>query len=227
MRCRPYHNPHATHRIFERGMARCAVGCHLFLFPSPCAYNGLLSSSFKMVRNVFLRVMRRTGRLTGMVWLCAGIVSLLMMLCVLWCTRVGPPPRFREGCFFTTTIHYSTYFRFIPPDVVRTWKAREYLVVMGIPSIDIDARRRLRALQRETWWKYDEVARQRNNFTGEFLPLYLLAPHQDNGYEISESLWKEAAKSHDVIVLPTCDVRPTTRKRWVRVVVGALNRSSP
>ncbi|CCD13064.1 unnamed protein product, partial [Trypanosoma congolense IL3000] len=187
-------------------------GMPFISLPSHCAYNCLLSSSFKMVKNVFLRVMRRTGRPNGRVLLCLEIMLFIMMLYVLWCTRVGPPNT-ATGKDSLTPINYDTYFRFIPPDVVRTWKAREFLVVMGIPSIDIDARRRLHALQRATCWQYNEVARQRNSFTGEFLPLYLLAPHQDNGYEISESLWKEAAKSHDVIVLPTCDVRPTTRKR--------------
>ncbi|CCD17039.1 unnamed protein product [Trypanosoma congolense IL3000] len=165
-----------------------------------------------MVKNVRMRFMQRTRRRNGRVLLCVEIMLFIIMLCVLWITCVDQPNT-AIGKDSLTPINYDTYFRFIPPDVVRTWKAREFLVVMGIPSIDIDARQRRRHLQRETCWQYDEVARQRNNFTGELLPLYLLAPHQDNGYEISGSLWKEATKSHDVILLPTCDVRPTTRKR--------------
>ncbi|CCD11987.1 unnamed protein product [Trypanosoma congolense IL3000] len=166
-----------------------------------------------MVKNMLSRVMRRTGRRTGWVWLCAGVSLILMMLCVPWGTRVDIPIRLREGSSFTTKIHDSTYFRFIPSDVVSTWEAREFLIVMGIHKIDIDDLRRRSDLQRETFWKYDGVVRQGNNFNVELLPLYLLALHQDNGYEISESLWEEATKSHDVIILPTSDVRPSTRKR--------------
>ncbi|CCD15399.1 unnamed protein product [Trypanosoma congolense IL3000] len=122
-----------------------------------------------------------------------------------------PEPAYGKG--YEDPPQLDAYLRFIPPDVVSTWKAREFLVVMGIPSVDVDGRQRRRDLQRETCWQYNGVARQRNNFTGELLPLYLLAPHQSNGYEISESLWKEATKSHDVVILPTSDVRPSTRKR--------------
>ncbi|CCD17232.1 unnamed protein product [Trypanosoma congolense IL3000] len=122
-----------------------------------------------------------------------------------------PEPAYGKG--YEDPPQLDAYLRFIPPDVVSTWKAREFLVVMGIPSVDVDGRQRRRDLQRETCWQYNGVARQRNNFTGELLPLYLLAPHQSNGYEISESLWKEATKSHDVVILPTSDVRPSTRRR--------------
>ncbi|CCD17233.1 unnamed protein product [Trypanosoma congolense IL3000] len=166
-----------------------------------------------MAKNVRMRVMQKPRRPTGkLLLLCAGIVSLIIILCVLWGTS-GCQPNTATEKDSLTPINYDTYLRFIPPDVVSTWKAREFLVVMGIPSVDIDARQRRRDLQRETCWQYNGVARQRNNFTGELLPLYLLAPHQSNGYEISESLWKEATKSHDVVILPTSDVRPSTRRR--------------
>ncbi|CCD15454.1 unnamed protein product [Trypanosoma congolense IL3000] len=165
-----------------------------------------------MVKNVRLREVRRTRLLCGRVLLCVGKVLLIIILCVLWIICGDRPSNLTEKDSLTT-VHYDTYLRLIPPNVVSTWKAREFLVVMGIPSVDVEGRQRRRDLQRETCWQYNGVARQRNNFTGELLPLYLLAPHQDNGYEISESLWKEAAKSHDVIILPTSDVRPTTRKR--------------
>ncbi|CCD15396.1 unnamed protein product [Trypanosoma congolense IL3000] len=166
-----------------------------------------------MAKNVRMRVMQKPRRPTGkLLLLCAGIVSLIIILCVLWGTS-GCQPNTATGKDSLTPINYDAYLRFIPPDVVSTWKAHEFLVVMGIPSVDIDGRQRRRDLQRATWWQYNGVARQRNNFTGELLPLYLLAPHQSNGYEISESLWKEATKSHDVVILPTSDVRPSTRKR--------------
>nr|CCC89244.1 unnamed protein product [Trypanosoma congolense IL3000] len=70
---------------------------------------------------------------------CGNRVAHYDAVCVMGNTYGPPPIQPHKKCSFTTIIHYSAYFRFIPPDVVRTWKAREYLVVMGIPSIDIDA----------------------------------------------------------------------------------------
>ncbi|CCD15395.1 unnamed protein product [Trypanosoma congolense IL3000] len=185
-----------------------------------------------MAKNVRMRVMQKPRRPTGkLLLLCAGIVSLIIILCVLWGTS-GCQPNTATEKDSLTPINYDTYLRFIPPDVVSTWRAREFLVVMGIPSVDAEGRQRRRDLQRETCWQYNGVARQRNNFTGELLPLYLLAPHQSNGYEISESLWKEATKSHDVVILPTSDVRPSTRKRigeggdWGRAAEVVMSRKT-
>ncbi|CCD15354.1 unnamed protein product [Trypanosoma congolense IL3000] len=165
-----------------------------------------------MVKNVRLREVRRRRLLCGRVLLCVGKLLFIILLCVLWIICGDRPSKLTEKDS-PTTVHYDTYLRLIPPDVVSTWRAREYLVVMGIPSVDVEGRQRRRDLQRETCWQYNGVARQRNNFTGELLPLYLLAVHQDNGYDISGLLRKEATKSHDVVILPTSDVRPTTRKR--------------
>ncbi|ORC86787.1 UDP-Gal or UDP-GlcNAc-dependent glycosyltransferase, partial [Trypanosoma theileri] len=55
--------------------------------------------------------------------------------------------------------------RYIPHSTLQTWRERDYLIVFGIPSIDIDSRRRRRDLQRTTCWQFPGVARRANNFT--------------------------------------------------------------
>ncbi|ORC84747.1 putative UDP-Gal or UDP-GlcNAc-dependent glycosyltransferase, partial [Trypanosoma theileri] len=98
-------------------------------------------------------------------------------------------------------INYHESLRYIPRSTVQTWKERDYLIVFGIPSIDIDERRRRRYLQRTTCWQYPGVARRANNFTGDMLVLYVLARHPSQGYNYSESLLKEVAEYHDIITL--------------------------
>ncbi|TPP46332.1 hypothetical protein CGC21_5155 [Leishmania donovani] len=48
-----------------------------------------------------------------------------------------------------------------------------YLAVLGIPSTDQPARVALREAQRQTWFKYHEVARTETGFDGALLPLYI------------------------------------------------------
>ncbi|ORC84482.1 putative UDP-Gal or UDP-GlcNAc-dependent glycosyltransferase, partial [Trypanosoma theileri] len=43
--------------------------------------------------------------------------------------------------------------RYIPHSTIETWRERDYLIVFGIPSVDIDSRRRRRDLQRTTCWQ--------------------------------------------------------------------------
>ncbi|ORC86732.1 putative UDP-Gal or UDP-GlcNAc-dependent glycosyltransferase, partial [Trypanosoma theileri] len=59
--------------------------------------------------------------------------------------------------------------RYIPHSTIQTWRERDYLIVFGIPSVDIEARRRRRDLQRTTCWQFPGVARRANNFTGAML----------------------------------------------------------
>ncbi|ORC86783.1 putative UDP-Gal or UDP-GlcNAc-dependent glycosyltransferase, partial [Trypanosoma theileri] len=59
--------------------------------------------------------------------------------------------------------------RYIPHSTLQTWRERDYLIVFGIPSVDINSRRRRRYLQRTTCWQFPGVARRANNFTGAML----------------------------------------------------------
>ncbi|CBH13797.1 UDP-Gal or UDP-GlcNAc-dependent glycosyltransferase, putative [Trypanosoma brucei gambiense DAL972] len=111
------------------------------------------------------------------------------------------------------TFENDYYLTLTPPSAVSIWKEREFLVIVGIPSVDRDEWQKRRNLQRRTCWQYAGVATLENNFTGELLPLYLLAPHQLNGYEISESLRDEASRTNDVVMLPTNDVCSFSRRK--------------
>ncbi|ORC86756.1 UDP-Gal or UDP-GlcNAc-dependent glycosyltransferase [Trypanosoma theileri] len=102
--------------------------------------------------------------------------------------------------------------RYIPHSTIQTWKERDYLIVFGILSIDIEARRRRRDLQRTTCWQFPGVARRANNFNGAMLVLYVLARHPSHGYNYSAALLKEADEYHDVVTLRTSDSLPTTNK---------------
>ncbi|PWU97666.1 putative UDP-Gal or UDP-GlcNAc-dependent glycosyltransferase [Trypanosoma cruzi] len=50
---------------------------------------------------------------------------------------------------------------YIPRSVVEMWSRREYLIVLGIPSTDDEARRTRRNLQRSTCWQFPEWRRGR------------------------------------------------------------------
>ncbi|KAG8338965.1 hypothetical protein TRVL_10208 [Trypanosoma vivax] len=83
--------------------------------------------------------------------------------------------------------------QYIPKSVVRTWRSRNFLAVVGILSPDINLRRRRRYLQRMTCWQYKGVARKRNDFTGEMLVVFKLARHPEHNYTHSRYLKEEAA----------------------------------
>ncbi|KAG8344273.1 putative phosphoglycan beta 1,3 galactosyltransferase [Trypanosoma vivax] len=112
---------------------------------------------------------------------------------------------------------YTTWIaqalRYIPPEVVGTWRRRHYLVVFGIPSMDINERQVRRSLQRQTCWGYTGVARSANHFVGEMLILFALGHHPTNNYVISSSAIEEAQTWKDVIMLPLYEGRPTTTKK--------------
>ncbi|KAH9601073.1 hypothetical protein LSM04_009336 [Trypanosoma melophagium] len=102
--------------------------------------------------------------------------------------------------------------RYIPHTTLQTWSERDYLIVFGIPSVDIASRRSRRSLQRSTCWQFPGVARRANNFTGDMLVLYVLARHPSHGYRYSAALLKEVEAYHDVITLPMNEGRSTTKK---------------
>ncbi|ORC86755.1 UDP-Gal or UDP-GlcNAc-dependent glycosyltransferase [Trypanosoma theileri] len=102
--------------------------------------------------------------------------------------------------------------RYIPHSTIQTWRERDYLIVFGILSIDIEARRRHRYLQRTTCWQFPGVARRANNFTGAMLVLYVLARHPSHGYNFSAVLLEEADEWHDVITFHKNEGRSTTEK---------------
>ncbi|KAF8307764.1 putative UDP-Gal or UDP-GlcNAc-dependent glycosyltransferase [Trypanosoma cruzi] len=101
---------------------------------------------------------------------------------------------------------------YIPRRVVDTWSRREYLVVLGIPSTDEEARRTRRNLQRSTCWRFSGVATRANDFTGAMLVLYVLGRHSSHGYDYSAALLEEAAQWNDVLALPMNEGRVTTNK---------------
>ncbi|EKG03060.1 UDP-Gal or UDP-GlcNAc-dependent glycosyltransferase, putative [Trypanosoma cruzi] len=101
---------------------------------------------------------------------------------------------------------------YIPRSVVEMWSRREYLVVLGIPSTDEEARRTRRNLQRTSCWRFPGMATRANDFTGAMLVLYVLGRHPSHGYDYSAALLEEAAQWHDVVALPMNEGRVTTNK---------------
>ncbi|PWV03699.1 putative UDP-Gal or UDP-GlcNAc-dependent glycosyltransferase [Trypanosoma cruzi] len=101
---------------------------------------------------------------------------------------------------------------YIPRSVVDTWSRREYLVVLGIPSTDVEERRTRRNLQRTTCWRLPGAATRANDFTGAMLVLYVLGRHPSHGYDYSAALLEEAAQWQDVVALPMNEGRVTTKK---------------
>ncbi|KEG07863.1 UDP-Gal or UDP-GlcNAc-dependent glycosyltransferase [Trypanosoma grayi] len=106
----------------------------------------------------------------------------------------------------------SESLQYVPRSVVRTWGERDFLIALGIPSVDMNVRRRRRDLQRSTLWTFPGVATRANNFTGAMLVLYVLARHPSHNFTYSAALLKEAAEWHDVIALPMNEGRPSTKK---------------
>ncbi|EKG01265.1 UDP-Gal or UDP-GlcNAc-dependent glycosyltransferase, putative [Trypanosoma cruzi] len=101
---------------------------------------------------------------------------------------------------------------YIPRSVVDTWSRREYLIVLGVPSIDEEARRTQRNLQRSTCWRFPGVATRANDFTGAMLVLYVLGRHPSHGYEYSAAMLEEAAQWNDVVALQMNEGLVTTNK---------------
>ncbi|PWU82803.1 putative UDP-Gal or UDP-GlcNAc-dependent glycosyltransferase [Trypanosoma cruzi] len=101
---------------------------------------------------------------------------------------------------------------YIPRSVVDTWSRREYLVVLGIPSTDVEERRTRRNLQRTTCWRFPGVATRANDFTGAMLVLYVLGRHPSHGYDYSAAMLEEVAQWNDVVALPMKEGRSTTNK---------------
>ncbi|PWU85460.1 putative UDP-Gal or UDP-GlcNAc-dependent glycosyltransferase [Trypanosoma cruzi] len=118
----------------------------------------------------------------------------------------------------------------IPRRVVDTWSRQEYLIVLGILSVDDEARRTRRDLQRSTCWRFPGVATRANEFTGAMLVLYVLGRHPSHGYGYSAALLEEAAQWNDVVALPMNEGRVTTNKEigrygaWGTEVTVGLNR---
>ncbi|KEG07875.1 UDP-Gal or UDP-GlcNAc-dependent glycosyltransferase [Trypanosoma grayi] len=102
--------------------------------------------------------------------------------------------------------------QFISLGAARTFIERQFLIVLGIPSLDIDARQRLRNLQRTSCWRFPGVATRLNNFTGAMLVLYVLARHPSHNFTYSAGLEAEAVEWNDVIALPMNEGRPSTNK---------------
>ncbi|RNC36250.1 UDP-Gal or UDP-GlcNAc-dependent glycosyltransferase, partial [Trypanosoma cruzi] len=102
---------------------------------------------------------------------------------------------------------------YIPRRVVDTWSRREYLVVLGIPSTDDEARRTRRNLQRSTCWRFPGVATRANDFTGAMLVLYVLGRHPSHGYDYSAALLEEASQWNDVVALPMNEGRVSPEKK--------------
>ncbi|KAH9600874.1 hypothetical protein LSM04_000488 [Trypanosoma melophagium] len=166
------------------------------------------------------------------VWFCrvidfaACIIVLFLFLSLVICLNMDPASEdaFADSSDMdndhtstTATLLKNTNIadelRYIPHSTVQTWSERDYLIVFGIPSVDVDERRRRRYLQRSTCWQFPGVARKDNNFTGDMLVLYVLARHPSQGYNYSAALLKEVEAYHDIITLPMNEGRATTNKR--------------
>ncbi|KAH9597265.1 hypothetical protein LSM04_007517 [Trypanosoma melophagium] len=147
--------------------------------------------------------------------------------------KEGQMPCFRSHSVNDTFSHTDTAtaslaLRHIPKAVRTTWRQYEYLVVFGIPSVDAPPHRRRRTLQRDSWMRYRGVARQANGFKAPLLVLFVLArppplvsltpltPQSAlaRGRRVySMAAQAEAARRHDVLLLPQCDAAARTRKR--------------
>ncbi|PWU92371.1 putative UDP-Gal or UDP-GlcNAc-dependent glycosyltransferase [Trypanosoma cruzi] len=102
---------------------------------------------------------------------------------------------------------------YISRRVLDKWSRREYLVVLGIPSTDDEARRKRRNLQRTTCWRFPGMATRANDFTGAMLVLYVLGRHPSHGYDYSAALLEEAAQWQDVVALPMNEGRVSPTKK--------------
>ncbi|PWV12622.1 putative UDP-Gal or UDP-GlcNAc-dependent glycosyltransferase [Trypanosoma cruzi] len=102
---------------------------------------------------------------------------------------------------------------YIPRRVVDTWSRREYLIVLGILSVDNEERRTRRNLQRTTCWRFPGVATRANDFTGAMLVLYVLGRHPSHGYDYSAALLEEASQWNDVVALPMNEGRVSPEKK--------------
>ncbi|CCD16280.1 unnamed protein product [Trypanosoma congolense IL3000] len=115
------------------------------------------------------------------------------------------------------TRNYPDWMRealaFTPAAAIRKWQHIDYLLVLGIPSVDMLERQRRRNLQRTTCWQYDGVARRANGFTGAMLPLYVLARHPSNGYAYTDAMRREVLRWSDMIALPMYEGKPSTNKK--------------
>ncbi|ESL05882.1 UDP-Gal or UDP-GlcNAc-dependent glycosyltransferase [Trypanosoma rangeli SC58] len=124
----------------------------------------------------------------------------------------------------------DTALAYIPRSVVDTWGRRHYLIVLGVPSVDDEVKRRRRNLQRSTCWRFPGVATRANDFSGAMLVLYVLGRHPAHGYNYSAALQEEAAQWHDVVALPMNEGRVTTRKTgdddWGIEVAMAVSRKT-
>ncbi|AAZ13478.1 UDP-Gal or UDP-GlcNAc-dependent glycosyltransferase, putative [Trypanosoma brucei brucei TREU927] len=158
-----------------------------------------------------MRTRRRRSQVYAFTLAVLIAISCLVVCCDLFFLSVIHLPLEEEKA--SAPINVDECLRLTAPSTVSIWQEREFLVIVGIPSVDRDEWQKRRNLQRRTCWQYAGVATLENNFTGELLPLYLLAPHQLNGYEISESLRDEASRTNDVVMLPTNDVCSFSRRK--------------
>ncbi|PWV03612.1 putative UDP-Gal or UDP-GlcNAc-dependent glycosyltransferase [Trypanosoma cruzi] len=115
---------------------------------------------------------------------------------------------------------------YIPRSVVDTWSRREYLIVLGVPSIDEEARRTQRNLQRSTCWRFPGVATRANDFTGALLVLYVIGRHPSHGYDYSPAMLEEAAQWNDVVALQMNEGLVTTNKTVGHYAFLELRRMS-
>ncbi|KEG07215.1 UDP-Gal or UDP-GlcNAc-dependent glycosyltransferase [Trypanosoma grayi] len=149
----------------------------------------------------------------------ALLLAALLLLPRLHAAKRGMTDLYSEPRAKTTTMLYDPTMpqpialQYVPPNTLQTWERREFLIVFGIPSVDIDARQRRRYLQRWTCWRFPGVATKLNNFTGAMLVLYVLARHPSHNFTYSAGLEAEAEQWHDVIALPMNDGRPSTNKK--------------
>ncbi len=103
-------------------------------------------------------------------------------------------------------------------DAASAARTQHWTLVIGIPTVDHDRGKVRRNLQRETWFKYDAIARFGDDDHAQqqqrprVLTRFLLGLHPDNNFEISDSAKTEARDRGDVIVLNMREGKPATAK---------------
>eukprot|EP01062_Namystynia_karyoxenos_P070096 TRINITY_DN65488_c0_g1_i1.p1 TRINITY_DN65488_c0_g1~~TRINITY_DN65488_c0_g1_i1.p1 ORF type:complete len:510 (+),score=118.08 TRINITY_DN65488_c0_g1_i1:71-1531(+) len=92
-------------------------------------------------------------------------------------------------------------------------RAREWNIVMGIPSIDTDTGARRRDFQRASWMQYSNVWHG-DNPSATVLVKYLLAYHPANDYKLRSSLLAEGRQHKDIIAFDMREGDPKPPPGW-------------
>ena len=85
---------------------------------------------------------------------------------------------------------------------------KQWVITLGIPSIDTVKGQILRTLQRQSCFAYETVWGYKKNNDAKMVVKYLLAYHPENNYTISERLITEAKSTKDIVFFDLREGRP-------------------